>query len=178
MLFAQRYLFWSPSVPSLAVSREPVGRCVSAFHYLWQVPGTGHLLRQRLRLALRGWRLRFGDSYSFDCYLDTLEAAAHSETMYRPLSLKFRTHTASMWDDIVDEDERILVSHIVRIERLYDGLDEFLDACGIGRKVDRSVRSKNVWQGRRYVPTPIQRRRIERLYAKDCDIYESTSASP
>lgn len=180
-LYARDFLYpeWD-SMLRLAFVREPVSRCVSMFHYL-HTPRAGlmGLVRSSVQ-AFRQEGARFlTERGAFDAFLRLLERR-FAEPMPRvdaPRSLHFTTHTARMWEDVTDREGRVLINRIWRLEHLdaaiASALEEIgLDPGSVPRPREARLNASKAKSGA-YRPDAAQRARIERLYARDFDLYEN-----
>lgn len=176
-LYARENLYpeWD-TLLRLAFVREPVSRCVSMFHYLY-LPHGG--IKARMRGLEDAWyferRLFLRASRAFDLFLDLLERR-FDEPMQRydaPRNLHFTTHTARMWDDVVDLTGQVLINRIWRLESLETGVARALEEVGLAPSAQEAQPNEGLRSRDHYRPTLAQRMRIEKLYAKDFDLYES-----
>lgn len=155
-LFARDWLYkeeWDEMV-SFAFCREPVSRCISAFFYLNS--DLGNL------------------DYAFDKFLDAIAACRASPSSSAPMGLHFSTHTASMWDDVTDNNGTILLHHIFRLEDLIQGINYVFFKCGLTERV--APLPEHINSNKRKLPFQPGRHhlsKIETLYGKDFDLYES-----
>lgn len=175
-LFAKRYLYkeqWEKMF-SFAFAREPIDRCISMFFYLYWNNDT--FLKKMLRpvqRTIQTKKLQINTSYAFDAFLDCVQEARVSESIFLPLDLHFTTHTAPMWDDVTDEDGNILLSAIFRLENLAEGVNTAFEECGIEKRVEMRKRS-NINKSRKPLsPTKSQRNKIVQVYSKDLELFES-----
>ena len=117
----------------------------------------------------------YSTSYAFDVFLDYVQEARISDSIYVPLGNHFTTHTAPMWDDITDLDGNILLKKAFRLENLIGGINEAFEQCGIEKRIERDWQklNKNKNQNRKYYsPTESQVKKIEKIYCNDFEIYE------
>lgn len=181
-LFAKKFLYpdnWE-SIYSFAFSREPIDRCISMFYYLY------HQKRGLLSSILNAYhnikyqkKIGLSHSYDFDLFLDLIEAAhCNSDSNYKPSGIAFSTHTAPMFNDITDDEGNVILTRIYRLEDLHKGIEEVFKLCGL--KYQNSSSSifinKNSNRGVFY-PNLLQRKKIQRLYGNDFEIYEKASES-
>ena len=173
-LFAQKFLYPEDFDRYLRVafSRNPVDRCISQFFYLWHRPGWRTDVRLRLSMAKR---LRFIGrvDYDFDQFLVAIENCRASPSNNAPYGLHFQTHTAAMWDDVVDDQQRPLLDLVFRLEDIDAGISRTRMALGHdplpeSQRVHRNKTNNSA----EFSPSPTQRKRIETLFGKDFDIYE------
>ncbi|MEL6688973.1 MAG: sulfotransferase family 2 domain-containing protein [Pseudomonadota bacterium] len=165
-LFAKKFLYPNDFERyfKFAFVREPVDRCLSQFFYLLdKEPG----LRPRLR----------GVSYRFDLFLDTVAAARASPSFRRPHSLHFQTHTAAMWDDVVDDDGHVLLDAIYRLEDFGPAIASVRERFGLSTDAPQRAR-RNTTDRKVFEPTKAQMAKIEALFPKDFDLYESYASAP
>jgi hypothetical protein len=180
-LFARAFLYpeWDDLL-RLGFARHPVDRCVSMFHYLYLKPGWGGWAQSLRHSIQRDRRLFLTTRGAFDAFLDLvgrrLSLPADRRLIY-PRSLEFTTHTGRMSDEICDERGGLMLNRLYRMECLEPAIRRTLDELGLAPvatprdgSVRRNARSSKV---RTYRPTPAQRAVIERLYAKDLELYET-----
>lgn len=176
-LFAKEVLYqekWD-NFFSFAFSREPIDRCLSMFYYLYYIDRSSFasLLRNTYRGYKYANKIGLSKSFSFDVFLDLIDATNNSDSNYSPVGLHFATHVASMWEDVTDKNENMIISEMYRLEDLKKGLDRVASICGFNLNhqgnliLNKSVKKKQL------NPTPLQIKKIENLYAKDFEIYES-----
>ncbi|MGW8369209.1 MAG: sulfotransferase family 2 domain-containing protein [Gammaproteobacteria bacterium] len=176
-LFAKTFLYageWE-DIYSFAFSREPVDRCLSMFYYLFN-RDSGFLYRAReaCRNLLSRRRLVLSTSHAFDWFLDCAEQARASDSIYHPLGLHFTTHTAPMWEDITDLQGNVLLRGVFRLEALTEGINRAFEACGIHARAPSATEPLNRNRARgAYTPSRGQIRKIQTIYSKDFDLYES-----
>lgn len=176
-LFAKKFLYpdeWDDMF-SFAFSREPVDRCISMFFYLfWKDRGLVRNLKFSLRKYITLRKIILNASYAFDLFLDYVEAARESDSIYTPLSNHFTTHTAPMWDDITDFNGKRLLKKVYRLESLIQGINDAFEACGIEKRLrhNEKKRNRNKWR-KNYHPTQTQVKKIKKIYCRDFDIYET-----
>ena len=177
-LFAKTYLYpdtWD-DMYSFAFSREPTDRCISMFYYLfWEDYGFLKNMLRSLKRSIRAKTLiNYNTSYAFDLFLDYAQQARVSDSIYRPLDNHFTTHTAPMWDDITDNDGNVLLEQVFRLESLIEGINRVFEQCGIPKRLDGKDKQLNRNRSRRaFVPSRQQQKKIEEIYARDFEIYES-----
>ena len=179
-LFAKTYLYpsrWN-HMYSFAFSREPIDRCLSMFHYLFRSgKGVGYLrtLLRSVKTVLMTRKLVSSTSYAFDVFLDHAHRARQSDSIYKPLGNRFTTHTAPMWDDITDLEGNVLLTEVFRLEALTEGINRAFCECGIDKRLEHGdglFRNKN--RNRTgYTPSSAQIRKIEQIYLKDFEVYET-----
>lgn len=177
-LFAKQYLYpegqWDDMF-SFAFSREPIDRCISMFYYVyWKEERVFKKLVRSLKGAFRTRRFPYNTACAFDAFLDYVQAARASNSIFQPLGNLFTTHTASMWDDITDLDGNILLKAVFRLDHLAEGINRAFEECGIEKRIERNDVMVNKNKNRRvYVPTREQVRKIESIYRHDFEIYEN-----
>lgn len=172
-LFAKKFLYPKnfDQYLRVAFSRQPSERCISQFFYLWHKPGARRNFRLRLSMTKM---LRFRDSlsYDFDLFLDAVQQCRASPTNYFPYGLSFQTHTAAMWPDITDENQKCLLDMIFRLEDLEQGINQVRTLLGhqplSGTEFVHTNKSKKI----DFLPSKAQQKKIEFLFEKDFDIYE------
>jgi hypothetical protein len=114
----------------------------------------------------------FNISYAFDVFLEYAQQARTSPSIYRPLDNRFTTHTAPMWEDITDLDGNILLKKIFRLENLTEGINQVFEACGIERRLEKSIQLNKNKNRKLYTPSKDQIKKIETIYHHDFEIYE------
>jgi len=167
-LFAKRYLYpnnWDDLL-SFAFVREPMARCISAFFYLRNQVGWERSFLQEANATDRPIEQQF------TLFLNVIESAQNSTSIYMPINLHFTTHTAAMWDDVTDENGTQLIRHIFRLDDLHKGLSFALNACGIDRDLAQLEHVNQRAHDLDYTPTAAQVAKIHSLYARDFDLYE------
>jgi hypothetical protein len=176
-LFARDFLYPSEwdNIYSFAFSREPVDRVVSMFYYLyWTDAGFIKNLKQAVRKYVSSRKLLLNRSYAFDAFLDYVERARNSASVFRPLGVHFTTHTAPMWDDITDLEGNILLTSVFRLENLVDGINLVFESCGYDTRLDQNEKQINRNPHRKpFKPTKEQLGRIKKIYLKDFEVYEN-----
>lgn len=176
-LFAKQHLYgdqWD-RLFSFAFAREPVDRCISMFYYVYFKDG-GRLKRllRSVKECFRKRRFTCNTSYAFDTFLNHVQEARSSECVFRPLGNLFTTHTAPMWEDITDDNGKVLLKAVFRLENLVGGINRAFEACGIQKRIGQNevVLNRNK-KRRNYAPTKEQVRKIESIYGRDFEIYEN-----
>lgn len=180
-LFARKFLYpgeWD-NIYSFAFSREPTDRCVSMFFYLyWKNKGLFKFLRYSIRRSLKTSKLHYNTSYAFDVFLDYVQQARESNSIYRPFNNHFTTHTATVWDDVTDEAGTILLKRIYRLDDLTLAIYQVFEACGLEKRIAESNGKLNVNKNRGgFTPTKKQIQKIQRIYSHDFEIYENAGLS-
>ena len=187
--FARLHLYpgdWE-SMMRVAFSREPVSRCVSMFNYLinpWagRRPLLKRFDRARQYLAVLGkpgvLRAMTGPSQSFSGFLDILEfqEEMRKSSVFKPLEYHFSSHTNPICNGVCDGNGNSNMSHIFRLECFEAAIDQCFEEMGVPRRDNGGPWRLNVAGGGSYVPDKGQLRRIERLYERDFEIYESALA--
>lgn len=172
-LFAKKFLYpdtWQQLV-SFAFCRDPLERCLSMFFYLyWQDKN----FLQKLKHIVSKQR-RYTISYLFDQFLDDIAAAQNCGNNYHPHGLHFSTHTATMWSDITDETDNVLLQHVFRLENLNQGLNQIYQECDIPHRIEDTKVVFNKTENRYpFQPSSSQIKKIESLYSNDFQLYESS----
>ena len=178
-LFAQKFLYADDfdTYLRVAFSRNPVDRCVSQFFFLWHRQNAGQNVRLRLSMA-RQLRFRGSLDYDFDRFLSAIEECRASSSNRTPHGLHFQTHTAAMWDDIVDEEQRSLLDLIFRLDDLHDGINSIRTYLGQHPLKEDQRTHRNRTKKKDFAPSQAQERRIGTLFGKDFDIYEGMCERP
>lgn len=175
-LFAKKFLYEDfNSLYSFAFSRNPIDRVLSMFYYLYYKDGLkGHILRN-----IKSFRfykeITFGVKKEFDIFLNYVYNI-HIENRlkypnFSPLDNHFATHTAPMFPDI-SENENIILTKIFKLDNINQALIEVFENCNIKKnpKIFKyNVRTKNSI----LKPSATQIKKIEKIYHKDFDLYES-----
>lgn len=174
-LFAKTFLYpedWDEMV-SFAFVREPVSRAVSMFFYLYWGRGISQVKKAVKASYLTG-RAHLTTSGAFDAFLDAVAEARESDSHFEPFSLHFTTHTAPMWGDVTDREGQVLLSHIFRMEDLTAGIAQVFQACGIDQDVPSHPPRANTNANKAaFTPSAAQLKKIEALYTRDFDLYET-----
>ena len=177
-LFAKTWLYpndWSSRL-SFAFSREPVSRAVSMFLYMfWRGGSLGNLLVDNLNLLKTVRRPIFRASTAFDIFLELLERrfSQTHDSNFLPVDLHFTTHTARMFEDITDKEEKVLLARVYRLESFVPAIREVLADIGAPAPVETGRRLNQNEKSATYQPNRTQRIRLERIYDKDFEIYEN-----
>ena len=177
-LFAKKYLYpdsWE-NYFSFAFSREPIDRCISTFFYLfWRNYGIDIRLKRSIKDYLKTGEFNYySNSYAFDVFLERVQEARTSECIFHPLGNHFTTHTAPMWEDVTDLDGNILLTKIFRLENLVEGINQVFEECGFEKRIESKPGKVNKSINRQdFTPTKSQIKKIEEIYKKDFDIYET-----
>jgi len=181
--FAKQYLYpekWDDMF-SFAFSRNPTDRCLSMFHYLfwkdygWKDYGYIMNVAQYLKRCFVSKKVIYSTSYAFDLFLDYVHEARSSHSIYNPLGNHFTTHTAPMWDDIVDSDGNVLLTKVYRLENLTEGINLAFEECAIPKRLSEKDKGLNKNKGRNkkgFIPNRRQKKKIEEIYFKDFEVYE------
>ena len=176
-LFAKTFLFpdqWD-SLYSFAFAREPVDRCVSMFFYLYRKrhQNLSGSLRRTYYNMVQHKRPFTSVSFDFDHFLDLVEEAhTASPSIYQPKGLHFTTHTAPMFGDVTDEEGKLILTRVFRLENLSKGLQEVYKECGLLWKEPENIRSNRNVHRKEFKPSRSQIARIEELYSQDFELYE------
>lgn len=173
--FAQTYLYpdcWDQLV-RFAFMRPPLERCLSMFFYLAQPRGGERSFVQHLQEQGQA-----ADSTNlprlFDQFLDLVEAARTSPSIYQPVNLHFTTHTAPMHGDVMDRDGQLGLTHLFRLEHMAEAIAMVFDLCGISRDLPVALPQINARKDSTgFAPSPKQLRRVEQLYHADFELYDS-----
>lgn len=176
-LFAKKFLYqerWD-SLYKFAFVREPVDRCLSQFFYLWHLPKRGRQARLTFSM-LKNFRFSGRVEYDFDRFLDAISTCRDSKSNYSPQDLHFQTHTAAMWDDVTDCEGNILLDDIFRVEDLRPAISEILVRFGHPPLETKAEIRKNQSKRAHFNLSERQRLLIEKLFAKDFDLFESASS--
>ncbi|NRB70951.1 MAG: sulfotransferase family 2 domain-containing protein [Xanthomonadales bacterium] len=177
-LFAKKFLYpdtWD-DLFSFAFSRDPIDRCVSMYYYLfWKNRGFFGNAARSIKKSFKSKRvINYNTPYAFDVFLDYVQKARSSDSIYRPLGNHFTTHTAPMWGDITDEDGRVLLDEVYRLDRLIEGLNRAFERCGISKRLaSESVELNKNPRRDGFTPNKNQIRKIQQIYSEDFDIYEN-----
>mgnify|MGYP001352442300 CR=1 FL=1 len=167
-LFAKNFLFkeeWD-SIFSFAFSREPIDRCLSMFYYLFW---SG--LKSRFYSSLKSRKILLNDSYAFDYFLELIMKNQNINSY--PENMHFTTHTNPMWNDITDNNDNILLSKVFRLENFREGIDYALTMID-KKSSNRDLTKVNSNQRRgSFNPSISQIKKIQKIYKKDFDLYES-----
>jgi len=173
-LFAKTFLFpeeWE-NITSFAFVREPTDRAISMFFFLFWKD-----LKHKLKVTYYTKKLLYNKSYAFDIFLDQIEMVRDSPTFYKPISLFFTTHTNPMWNDITDENEKVILSHIFKLEDLAEGVNKIFELCSIDKRIDSKAERLNVNRSRsQFTPNKKQLQRLQTIYASDYKLYETTQS--
>lgn len=172
-LFAKEYLYkenWD-SIFSFAFCREPIDRCISMFYYLFWKKN----LRNRVYTSLRSKKLFLSDSYAFDYFLELISNRKYSNSNFKPIDLHFTTHTNPMWNDISDNNGNLLLSKVFRLDDFTEGINYVLKKI-----INKNINSKFVKlhvnrQKGLFYPNKFQIKKIQEVYKKDFELYESIS---
>ncbi|MEM9437041.1 MAG: sulfotransferase family 2 domain-containing protein [Pseudomonadota bacterium] len=172
-LFAREHLYREEFDRYLRVAfaREPVSRAVSQFFYLWHT-SSGRRVGARLWSDVSSLRFTGRLAHDFDRFLHAIEACRASPSHFGPEGLHFQTHTAAMWDDIVDDAGAVLLDHVFRLEDLANGVNRVREALGHPPLAPADQAHVNRAKRASYTPTAAQKRRLEALFGKDFEIFE------
>lgn len=164
-LFAKRFLYGEgfETYFRFAFARQPVDRCVSQFFYT--VRNEGDDL-----------------GANFDRFLEMIRECRDSDSNYQPYGLHFQTHTAAMWDDVVDDAGRCLLDRIWRLEDLPAAVRFIHESMGTpelaaAAEIDARALRLNANHKPEFTPSPDQVRKIEQLFPNDFDLYETSWSS-
>ena len=181
-LFARQFL-WKKAYDSLfkfAFCRNPMDRCISQFFYLWEpahrqkrkrmAPHLTIVTEGRISRPFKGSRLH----YHFDGFLDAIAACRESDSNNHPQFLHFQTHSADMWSDITDHEGSLLLDQVWRLEDFAKGINHVRNLCGGSAAAEKDSVNTNTTKRRvAFSPTDAQRARVEALFSRDFDLYES-----
>ena len=119
-------------------------------------------------------KLRFGNltEYNFDLFLDAVESCRSSDSNVHPRGLHFQTHTAKMWDDIVDDEQTVLLNWMFRLEDLNAGVDQVREELRLPALSTEDRARKNAASKMEFTPNAQQRARVKALFAEEFDLYE------
>lgn len=177
-LFAKKYLYpenWD-DIFSFAFSREPTDRCISMFYYLfWKDLGPIKNAARSAKKTLKARKIvSYRTSYAFDEFLDYVQQARLSDSIYKPLGNHFTTHTAPMWDDITDTNGKVLLKQVYRLESLIEGINLAFEQCEFSKRLDTNDTKLNKNRKRKiYTPNKHQGKKIEEIYGNDFEVYEN-----
>ena len=144
------------------------------FYLFWKDSNLIENLARKIIRCITVKKLMLNTSYAFDVFLDCIQEAHTSDSIYKPIGNHFTTHTATMWDDVTDLENNILLKRIYRMENLIEGINSAFEECEIQRKICCNERIFNQNEGRKgYTPNTSQRAKIERIFQNDFEIYEN-----
>jgi hypothetical protein len=180
-LFARTHL-WKEEYDSLfkfAFVRNPIDRCLSQFFYLWRIKSGKRRTSGPYRTRFLAKMLRPSEDPSplndeFDRFLDAIESCRNSDSNHAPFDLHFQTHTADMWSDIADFEDNVLLDKVWRLEDIVEGINHVRGLFGDGPLEKHAIERKNPSTRAPLVLTPKQRLQVEKLFAKDFELYESS----
>ena len=112
-------------------------------------------------------------SFSFDIFLDLVDFTFSSDSHFSPVDLHFSTHVARMWDDVTDNNDKIILSEIYRLEDLRKGLDRVASICNFKLNNKENLMLNKSIKKKQFNPTTAQIKKIKKLYQKDFIIYEN-----
>ena len=79
-----------------------------------------------------------------------------------------------MWGDITDENGRVLLNEVYRLDHLIAGLNRAFEHCGISKRLaSESVELNKNSRRDGFAPNKNQIRKIRQIYSEDFDIYEN-----
>lgn len=178
-LFAKKYLYHENfnEMFKFAFSRNPYDRCISQFFYLWRKNKNRkrklYPFLSLLSLNIQGAKIKHDIDYDFDLFLEAIAACRESSSNYTPMGIRFQTHTAAMFDDITDESGAVLLDKIWRLDNFDEGIS-FVHKL-IKPEFEYKVMPEiNVSKNRtEFTLTAKHKKKVEKLFGKDIDIYES-----
>lgn len=177
-LFAKEYLYhdWE-SIHSFAFVRNPLDRFISMFFYLY-TPYYSFKTKDIPAYFIKTRRLKkilSSKDFAFDTFIDIVEIALKSDNFFKPFDLHFQTHIAPMWGDVSDHHDNLLLKKIYRLEDVNEGIKDVMEACQLLFDSSSNTKKLNTTPNNGVIkPTKTQKRRIELLYSKDFELYEST----
>ncbi len=127
-----------------------------------------------VKLSFQEKKLILSPSYGFDIFLDYVRYARQSDSIFTPLGLHFTTHTATMFEDITDQNGKVLLNKIYRLENLTRGINEIFRICGIEKNIISNTKmlNKNKFRSN-FSLSKSQILKIENIFKEDFDIYEN-----
>lgn len=178
--YARRFLWpedWD-GMMRIAFAREPVDRCLSMFSYLFGKHWGDYLIYlQHCKAIPLHRRLVWSTASRFDAFLDMLEWQSPlrgGPDPSAPINLHFSTHTNPMSLDVLDEKGKSNLSHLIRLTSFEAGIDFCYAEMGVQRPhISRGIRRNSGGSSGRFVPSSLQRKRIESLFAADFDLFEN-----
>lgn len=182
--YARQFLWpdtWN-TMMRVGFARDPLDRCLSMFSYLFDPKGAKHLSAyltylRRCRAVPFYRRIVWSGASRFDAFLDTLDWQAtlrDGPDPAAPIDLHFSTHTNPMSLDVLDRNGKSNLSHLIRLSSFEAGIDFCYAEMGIERpQISRGIRRNSGGTTDRFVPSPVQRRRVEQLFSADFDLYEN-----
>lgn len=179
VLFAKKFLYpgeWD-ELYSFAFAREPEDRVISMFFYLyWKDFGARKSIKNLFKKHVCHRKFVFNMAYAFDEFLDLIEIAHNSDSVFYPVNNHFTTHVAKMWDDITDSDGNVLLKDVTRLENYKEGVMRMFEECRLETKGLDFNRVINKGANKLAVSlTSEQKFKIRRLYEKDFEIYETAN---
>ncbi len=173
--FAQTYLYpdcWDQLV-RFAFMRPPLERCLSMFFYLARPRGGERSFVQHLQE--QGHAVDIANpARLFDQFLDLVEAAQTSPSIYQPVNLHFTTHTAAVHGDVMDANGQMGLTQLFRLEDMAEAIAMVFELCQLSRSLPAELPHHNARKDSSlFAPSPAQLRRVETLYQMDFELYES-----
>ena len=165
-LFAARHLYpddW-PQMLSFAFSREPISRCLSMYRFL--LGDLTHVAATR-GISFTSEEQRFG------FFLQLVQETFQSDTNAGPCGLRFSTHVNPMWNDVTDDNGKLCVTEIFRLDDMLPALRQVFAECGLSaanleQRVSRNqTKKEDVHESLATAFAP----EIERLYEGDFYLY-------
>lgn len=178
-LFAKKYLFhneWN-SIYKFSFVRNPYERVISCFYYLYAKSNNFAYLEKGcnmnnfyiLKLLLLK---KFSASYIFDYFL---ELVAFSLKNQNCPTKHFSAHVARYYDDITDYSGQILLNDLFDIDNFVRSFKIIFNNLEIKNESflnEKLIYNKNEDKNL-FTLSKSQKLKIERIYEKDFDIYES-----
>ena len=122
--FAKQHLYptdWS-KMYTFAFVREPIARCLSMYRYF---------SNELSSLAEKKGVKFISEAARFDFFLQTIKETRKSKDNKGPCGLHFATHTNTMWNDITDQEGKLCLTKIFRLEDMMPALREVYKECGL-----------------------------------------------
>lgn len=178
--FARLYLYpetWDHMF-RIAFSRNPYDRVVSMYHHLiWPKGMTARgRVMANLRLFSRDPRCLVSRKKCFDVFLDMLERqeSCRERSIFEPYGLLFSTHTNPMVNDVQGDNGVPNIPNIYRMENMEKGVSACYEAAGASAYPPTEIPHANKSNKKSgFSLTKQQKRKVERLYGDDFDIYEN-----
>nr|WP_319569935.1 sulfotransferase family 2 domain-containing protein [uncultured Draconibacterium sp.] len=149
MLFAKKFLYSEQEFNSMfkfVIVRNPYDRIVSAWKYLHKKTKNPKHIMKRI---------------SFTCFVSDLNYLW--ETKYNRHNA---THTAPIWGDITDENGKLLVDQIIKLEQVSTELPLLCEKIGVHKSYAHINASRKDNSYRKYYNNK-SRKIVEGLYADD-----------
>lgn len=175
--YAKNFLYqeeWG-SMLRIAFARNPYDRVLSMYYHLLSPLGKKGLpsLNHAVWLLRNIYRIPVTETRTFSLFLDMLEEQEErrEDSIFEPFGLSFSTHTNPMANDILDPLGNNNMSHIFKLENLQKGIKFCYEYYG--RKFDKELVRENRNTRSKITLKRSHRKRIEKLFLKDFDIYEN-----